>query len=451
MRNEQILGAQGVNLLAYWRLAATEQEHAATLLQILDLPTGARVVDLGCGTGELTRLCQAIRPDLSWTLVNVDAWQLAQCPDGAQLVEASMINTGLPAGTFCAVIVAYAMGYCNVSQVLKEAARLLIDDGKLVLHELYASSQSVQQLSAKVLGYQVHAAKDVTLLATLAGFDVLSRHEDCHQAPGAVVDEAAQVFHQFDHGLAVLTKSRPCQLSRRAALQFSGGKDSLACLYLLKPWVMAGLPVYWTHTGDTIPETLAVVERVRQWVPDFRVIEADVLAWKRAHGTPSDVTTAHATWMGQQYAMTDTQLVGRFDCCWHNLMKPMHDRMLADGVDLVIRGTKLADTGKVPANGATEHYDVLLPLLNWSHAQVFDYLNEVDAPISPVYQHFKAISAPECLHCSAWWDDGKAQYLKQLHPEKVQQYQVSLQQIRAELSKRLQELDSELKECESWD
>lgn len=72
-----------------------------------------------------------------------------------------------------------------------------------------------------VLGYQLHDAKDVKLLAELAGFEVLSQHEDCHQAPGVVVDEAAQVFHQFDYGLAVLAKSRPWQLSRRAALQFS--------------------------------------------------------------------------------------------------------------------------------------------------------------------------------------------------------------------------------------
>lgn len=27
---------------------------------------------------------------------------------------------------------------------------------------------------------------------------------------------------------------------------------------------MAGLSVYWTHTGDTIAETLAVVAQVRQ-------------------------------------------------------------------------------------------------------------------------------------------------------------------------------------------
>lgn len=237
---------------------------------------------------------------------------------------------------------------------------------------------------------------------------------------------------------------------KRSALQFSGGKDSLACLYLLKPWVLAGLPVYWTHTGDTIPETLEVIEQVRAWIPDFRVIQADVLQWKAKHGIPSDVTTAQASWIGQQYGMTEAKLVGRFDCCWHNLMQPMHQRMLDDGIELVIRGTKLADTGRVPANGATEHYDVLLPLVNWSHDQVFAYLEEVGAPKSAVYEHFKAISAPECLHCSAWWDDGKAQYLKQLHPGEVNQYRVSLQSIRAELAKRMQELDNELKECESW-
>jgi len=238
---------------------------------------------------------------------------------------------------------------------------------------------------------------------------------------------------------------------KRAALQLSGGKDSLACLYLLRPLVEQGLPVYWTHTGDTIPETLAVIQQVRAWIPDFRVIQADVIGWKQMHGMPSDVTTAQSSWMGRQYGMSDTALVGRFECCWHNLMLPMHERMLADGIELVVRGTKLADTGRVPANGSTEHYDVLLPLLDWSHAQVFEYLESVGAPRSAVYDHFKSISAPECLHCSAWWDDGKAAYLKALHPDQVANYQVSLQTVKRELARRMQELDDELKECESWD
>lgn len=235
---------------------------------------------------------------------------------------------------------------------------------------------------------------------------------------------------------------------RRAALHFSGGKDSLACLYLLRPLVEQGLPVYWLSTGDTIPETRAVVEQVRAWIPDLRTVQTDVLAWKAAHGIPSDVTTAQSSWIGRAYGMSDTPLVGRMDCCVANLMQPMHQRMLADGIEVVIRGTKLADTGQVPARGPGDAYEVLLPLLHWSHDQVFQFLQEVGAPRNAVYDTFRAISAPECLHCSAWWDDGKAAYLKQLHPDKVGQYRVNLQTIRAELARRVQELDSELKECE---
>ena len=451
MRNEDILSAEGVELLTYWRLAETEQAHAARLLELLQLPRGARVVDLGSGTGRLATLCRTLRPDLRWTLVNVDHWQLCQAPDWAAVVPRDMVDTGLAAGAYDAVIVAYALGYCNPVAVLEEARRLLVPGGQLALHELYADQHEVQAVAREVLGYRLAAFPEVCLWAHLVGFDLTDVHDDAHRAPGAVVAAALPVFGQFQHNLSIyrLGERPHAFIGRRAALQFSGGKDSLACLYLLRPFVERGLPVYWTHTGDTIPETLAVIEHARAWVPDFRVIEADVMGWKAAHGLPSDVTTAQSSWMGRQYAMSDTPLVGRFECCWANLMQPMHARMLQDGIDMVIRGTKLADTGRVPASGATDHYDVLLPLENWSHADVFAYLDQVGAPRSAVYDTFRSISAPECLHCSAWWDDGKAAYLKQLHPDKVGQYQVGLQTIRAELARRMKELDNELKECGS--
>ena len=433
-------------MLAYWRLAESESAHAQALLDLLNLPDGARVVDLGCGTGRLAELCSVVRPDLHWTLVNVDEWQLQQAERWGTPVLRDMADTGLPDESFDAVVVAYAMGYSNPVLVMREASRLLRTGGKLVLHELYSEDAKVQQLGVEVLNFRVHAARDIGFLAELGGFDLVHACNDTFQAPGDAVAEAAPIFHQFDHLLSVHTKARPSLFARRTALQFSGGKDSLACLHLLRPWVEAGLPVYWACTGDTIPETLAVVGEVRTWVPDFREVHADVLAWKQEHGLPSDVVTAQATWLGQAYGMTGTKLVGRFDCCHANLMLPMHKRMLADGIEVVIRGTKLADTGKVPVVGQTEHYDVLLPLLNWSHEQVFDFLRSRAVPISAVYDSFKSISAPECLHCTAWWDDGKGAYLKQLHPDKVDQYRVGLQTIRTELQRRMAELDMEIKE-----
>lgn len=450
MRPEQILNAEGVELLAYWRLAESEPEHAAELLRLLALPRGARVVDLGCGTGRLAELCRRVRPDLHWTLVNVDHWQLAQAPDWAEVVASDMVATGLPAGRADAVVVAYALGYCNPVAVLEEAARLLAPGGQLVLHELYAARHDDQALAREVLGYRLASFPEVSLWAQLVGFDLVAALQDEHRAPGPTVASAFPVFGRFEHNVAVfrLGDRGHAFRGRRAALQFSGGKDSQACLHLLRPFVELGLPVYWTHTGDTIPETVEVVAQARAWVPHFRVIQADVLAWKAAHGMPSDVTTAQSSWIGQQYGMSDIALVGRMECCWHNLMRPMHERMLADDIDLVIRGTKRADTGRVPAVGATEHYEVLLPLLDWSHADVFAYLEQVGAPRSPVYDTFRAISAPECLHCTAWWDDGKAAYLKQRHPGVLPEYRIGLQTIRAELARRMQELDDELSETE---
>jgi len=233
---------------------------------------------------------------------------------------------------------------------------------------------------------------------------------------------------------------------QRPALHFSGGKDSLACLYLLADQ-LDRVTVYWLNTQDGCSETLAVVEQIRPWVPHFVEVQSDARAWRKVNGDPVDVVPAKAHWLGVAYGMSEQRLSNRFDCCYQNLMAPMHERMLADGVDAVIRGTKLADTGQVPHEGPTGHYDVLLPIKHWSHEQVFAYLREVGAPKNDIYEHFQGISAPECLSCTAWWDDGKAAYLKSKHPERLDAYRISLQDVREALRSHLAELDFEIGEA----
>lgn len=229
----------------------------------------------------------------------------------------------------------------------------------------------------------------------------------------------------------------------KPALQFSGGKDSLACLYLLQGQ-LDKITVYWVNTGDACPETARVVSEVREWVPKFVEVKTDAAAWRDQYGIPSDVVPANGHFLGLAYGLGKLRVSNRFDCCFFNLMQPLHQRMVVDAVDVVIRGTKLSDTGKLPHEGKSEFYDVVLPLRDWTNDQVFAYLAEVGAPRNEIYEHFKGISAPECLGCTAWWDDNKASYLKSRHPEKHVEYVVKLQAIRAELASHLRELETEL-------
>jgi 3'-phosphoadenosine 5'-phosphosulfate sulfotransferase (PAPS reductase)/FAD synthetase len=231
---------------------------------------------------------------------------------------------------------------------------------------------------------------------------------------------------------------------KRPALQFSGGKDSLACLYLLREQ-LDHITVYWLDTGDTFPETRAVIDSVRGWIPHFEVIQSDVAAWRQEFGHPSDLVPAKAHALGVMYGMNDFRLVSRFDCCWHNIMAPMSRRMKADGVDAVVRGTKLADTGVVPAEGPTEEgYDVILPIRDWSHADVHQYLDSVGAPRNRLYETTRGFSAPECMGCTAWWDDSKAEYFRVVRPELLSDYQAKLRDIRSAIQSHLADLDAEL-------
>lgn len=439
------LAGEGVRLLNFWRLASDEMGHALALLDLLDLPQSAVVADLGSGTGEFARIALAHRPDLRFTLVNDHRWQLEQSPPAALRVEADMARTGLAAGGFDAVVLAYALGHGEVAAVLEEAHRLLKPGGRLLVHDMYAPASDAARFQ-RDLDYTLHPLPLLEYWASIIGFDAVGFRGDTHLAPGATVREVAAsgFFEGVQHGALLLVKSeRPHRLvGRRAALQFSGGKDSLACLYLLRPF-LDRLTVYRLDTGDTIPETDATVAAVRAWIPNYVEITSDVAAWREEHGVPSDLVPAHSHWIGRAYGMGSAKISNRFDCCWNNLMRPMHERARADGVDLVIRGTKLADTGRLPAEGWVDGIEIWLPLRDFTHEDVFAMLRDVGAPISPVYEFATGISAPECMGCTAWWDDKKAQYLKQRHPKQYTIYQKNLRYIADAIAPHLRDLAEE--------
>lgn len=226
------------------------------------------------------------------------------------------------------------------------------------------------------------------------------------------------------------------------ALSFSGGKDSLACVYLLRDQ-LERVTIYHMDTGDLLPEMRAIVEHVKTFAPNFVHLRGDVLGWIDAHGLPTDLMPHSAHPIGQAMA-EGRPLVARYDCCWINLMGPIYQRIHADGNTLLIRGTKQVDMARLPARTGdlTDGMELLYPIEGWSNAEVFAYLRSVGAPIARVYDH--VTNSPECARCSAWWGEGRNAYLRRYHPALWLDYMARLRSVIDEIEQPLANLRTEV-------
>lgn len=238
----------------------------------------------------------------------------------------------------------------------------------------------------------------------------------------------------------------PLSRHRKIALSFSGGKDSLACVYLMRAHLHR-ITLYHLDTGDLLPEVVEIVEHVKAFAPAFVHVRSDVAGWIAEHGLPSDLVAHSAHPIGRMMGEHKVKVVSRYDCCGENLMRPIYERMRDDGNTLLIRGTKACDMQKLPATSGddTDGMEIFYPLLSWSHANVMSYLRNVGAPICRVYEHQP--NAPECARCPAWWSEGRAAYLRQYHPALFADYRTRLHAVAAEIHKPLQHLRREMTDC----
>lgn len=231
----------------------------------------------------------------------------------------------------------------------------------------------------------------------------------------------------------------------RACIAFSGGKDSLACVYMARPY-LDRITVIHSDTGDLLPEVMEVVEHVKAMCPHFVHIRGDVLAWQREHGLPSDLVPYSSSSVGRMAGQERTRIVDRYTCCGANLMRPVHDAILAWDCTLVIRGTKTSDFPTLPVTSGQviAGIEYLHPLEGWSHEEVFHYLRREGAPICRIYDD--GLQAPECSRCTAWLNVGQAAYLKKHHPDRLVEYRARLHAVWAEIDPTLVHLASELRE-----
>lgn len=427
--------AKGIRVLQTGFVGGSQAAHVAHLLEWLDPEPFAHIIDAGCGVGEVAKLMHEQRPDLTFDLVNISEHQLGHAPTGEAFAHCLGDFTRNKLPSECADVVMFNSALCQmpINQALSEARRLLKPDGVLFVCDL--SIAEYRELP------ELHA----TFMPAYQWEDVISRHGFEHtqtELEGGDMAHFAGEFADFEQALpdalvyiAKFRKQAPGEHIEAAldrhkhiGFQFSGGKDSLAALLQVRQhW--SRMTVYWTNTGDPVPEVQAVVDRVRAVVPHFVEIAGRVREQIAAYGLPSDLMPTTSTLLGLRDAGGTIPLQDRFTCCYHSLMKPMHDRMKADGVTLIIRGQKSADQLKSPLrSGALDDgVELLFPLEHWTDAEVFVYL-QANSFVPDYYQHLGA--SPDCLTCSAYWNEGRARWLHSAHPEAYQVYQDKLDIIR---------------------
>lgn len=229
----------------------------------------------------------------------------------------------------------------------------------------------------------------------------------------------------------------------RIALQLSGGRDSIACLYLMRPhWDR--LTVYWLDTGAAYPETVALIAKIAEMVPNFARIEGHQPEVVAQYGLPTDILPASSTPMGVAGSGQGTLMQDRYSCCVRSIMLPLHQRMLDDGITLIIRGQKTADRLKSTLrSGQSEHgIEYLFPIEDWDARKVMTYLREQDAPIPRFYEMLNA--APDCMTCSAWWEEGAMAYLKRYHHAQYQENLGRLDTINAAVGAHIAAFNKEI-------
>jgi len=202
-------------------------------------------------------------------------------------------------------------------------------------------------------------------------------------------------------------------------LQFGGGKDSLACLYLLKPqW--DDITVVWLNTGAAFPESLALMEQIRREVPHFREVKVDVDADIARNGYPVDVLPVNATEFAQNWSGVPVRMRAYTDCCLHNMWAPLQQFTMMLKPDAIIRGQRLSEKYKSTLRDGDVMGGVRyeFPIQEWSEQDVFNFLNRSGIEI-PDYYRFTQTSL-DCWTCTAYLDakQGQLQYMKQFHPDK---------------------------------
>ena len=205
-----------------------------------------------------------------------------------------------------------------------------------------------------------------------------------------------------------------------AALQFSGGKDSLALLHLARPY-LDRVTVFFGDTGATYPHVKQfVIEACKEMGAKLVMVEPfmPVKEFTEQYGFPSDLVSTdrspEARWMQREDA---AKLQSYVSCCGNMIWAPMQAAIKARGIKIILRGSKRADPHvTVPDGHKDEHFEYRSPLWGWTDKDVMEFLADKDMPD----QYPQIMDSMDCWVCTAHmtgkYAKAKLEYARDKYP-----------------------------------
>lgn len=233
--------------------------------------------------------------------------------------------------------------------------------------------------------------------------------------------------------------------AQNTVLQFSGGKDSLCLLNVMKPY-WNQLTVLWVNTGAAYPETIALMEKIRATVPHFFELKTDQPESIARSGYPVDVVPIRYSVPGHAFEPGERIKTRPYmACCGENIWWPMEKHCRDNGFTTLIRGQRNDERMRTPIKSGHVQDGVtyLFPIEDFTEADVFQYLHDNDIEVPAHYAVTK--TSLDCWSCTAFLhESGVHQWLKQEHPEKHRESQSRLREIKTAIQAEMAYLDAVL-------
>lgn len=216
------------------------------------------------------------------------------------------------------------------------------------------------------------------------------------------------------------------------ALWFSGGKDSMACLYLLKKQ-LHGIKVLFCDTGKNYPELIDTVRQAALLCPHFEVLYGDRDKQWVEKGIASDVVPIDWTTFGQEItSKKDVTIQAYLQCCYENIAEILVKRTRELGITTVIRGQRADEAHRSTAKHGETHQGLTFehPIEGWTKDEVLAYLKHEMGKLPEHYamEH----SSLDCYDCVAYGNHSKdrVEWMKFKYPVFYATYENNLNSIK---------------------